>query len=131
MLKIGVIGARVRNSNDDYIKLKKVIEFYIEKYGKENITLVSGGCKEGGDYFAEVINHTLQLNPMIIHYPDKTKLPRNPTKKDFAIINYARNTLIARDSDILIALVKPERKGGTEDTIKKFEGYSNKKAILL
>jgi len=37
----------------------------------------------------------------------------------YAEINYARNTTIAEDSDIIVAVVSFDRTGGTEDTIKK------------
>ena len=46
-------------------------------------------------------------------------MKKNP-RWAYAEINYARNTLIARDADELIAVVAEDRKGGTEDTIKKF-----------
>jgi hypothetical protein len=70
------------------------------------------------------------LIPIVIYYPDKSLLPPNPDKSDFARINYARNTLIAQDSDILIACVSPDRKGGTEDTIKKYLNL-NKNALYI
>jgi len=61
---------------------------------------------------------------MDIHFPneddlDPVILRKNP-RAAWAIINYARNKLIARDADILIAVVAADRKGGTEDTIKHF-----------
>jgi len=31
---------------------------------------------------------------------------------------YARNELIAKNSDVVVAFVSPDRKGGTENTIK-------------
>ena len=34
--------------------------------------------------------------------------------------NFDRNTLIAKDSDVLIACVNLQKDGGTEDTIKKY-----------
>lgn len=51
MTKIGIIGSRRRNSEDDYIQLeKKFLEIF--KNGDE---IVSGGCPKGGDHFAEII----------------------------------------------------------------------------
>ena len=98
-LKIGVVGSRRRNSEAD-LKilaefLSKILTFYSDEY---KIILVSGGCKKGGDYFAEVLTRAWKLSPMIIHYPDKSKLPSDPQRYDFAKINFDRNTLIARDS---------------------------------
>ncbi len=46
-------------------------------------------------------------------------MEKNP-RAAYAVINYARNKLIARDADVLIACVAEDRKGGTEDTIKHF-----------
>ena len=137
MINIGVVGSRRRDSQNDYLSLLGEIIHRIGIYGIENITLVSGGCKQGADRFAELIHRRLKFPlHMIIHYPDicnetyltmKTKNYRVA----YAIIAYARNTLIARDSDELIALVASDRKGGTEDTIRKFMKMKNKKPILL
>jgi len=131
-LRIGIVGSRRRNSEDD-LKiladfLSKILTFYSDEY---KVVLVSGGCKKGGDYFAEILNRAWQLPPMIIHYPDKSKLPNNPQRYDFAKINFARNTLIARDSDILIALVAEDRTGGSEDTVKKFKKLHPKGKLYL
>jgi len=41
------------------------------------------------------------------------------------------NTYIARDSDILIACVSKDRKGGTEDTIKKYLKLGKNKLYLV
>ena len=49
----------------------------------------------------------------------------------YAKANYERNTLIARDSDVLIAVVAPDRKGGTEDTIKKWNRFHKETPELL
>lgn len=132
-IRIGVVGSRRRNSLEDFDLLRKAIESKIDKYGYGNIQLVSGGCQEGADRFAEVIHEDCKLPlPMIIHYPDRTKLnPNLPPKIAWADINYARNTLIAQDSDILLAMVTEDRKGGTEDTIKKFRRAKRKEPELL
>jgi len=115
---IGIVGSRRRNSYADYIicrsKFKEIYE--------EGDSIVSGGCKKGGDLFAEVIAKRYDI-PIIVHLPNKNDLNKELLKINpraaFAIINYARNDLIAQDADILIAIVAEDRKGGTEDTIKK------------
>jgi predicted Rossmann fold nucleotide-binding protein DprA/Smf involved in DNA uptake len=43
---------------------------------------------------------------------------------------YRRNKLIAEESDILIALVAKDRKGGTEHTIKEMLKL-NKQVVIL
>lgn len=73
--------------------------------------LVSGGCPKGADNFAEVLANVRGLT-ITIHKPDW-----NGTAKKAA--GFVRNTLIAKQCDVLIALVASDRKGGTEDTVKK------------
>lgn len=114
--RIGIVGTRCRNtSNDLCILYKKFIELY-----ENGDTIVSGGCPNGADKFAEIIARRVNI-PIEIYYPDKSNLDLtiNP-KWAYAKIAYARNTLIADNSDILIAMISETRKGGTEDTIKKF-----------
>lgn len=100
----------------------------------EGDRIVSGGCKLGGDRFAERIAKAMKVS-IKIHYPDKSKLDPILMKKNpraaYAKINYARNTLIAKDADILIACVAEDRKGGTEDTIEKFRKMGKDKVYLV
>ena len=74
-------------------------------------TIVSGGCPEGGDNFAERIAKKEQV-PVKIYYARWNKLGKSA--------GFTRNGDIARDADVLIAVVAADRTGGTEDTIKKF-----------
>lgn len=120
-LRVGIIGSRRRNFADDKEQLRTALLDILENpFEYRKIVLVSGGCPKGGDKFAEEFAEEYNLE-MIIHYPDRSQLPDKPQRWDFAKINYDRNTLIARDSDILIACCAKDRKGGTEDTIKKFK----------
>lgn len=125
---VGVVGSRRRNELID----KQTLKLYLVKLlaSEKNIRLVSGGCPKGADRFAEELTEEMKLPEMIIHYPDKTSLPENPKHYHFAQINFARNTLIAKDCDFLVALPAPDRKGGTEDTIRKAKKLG-KKVILL
>lgn len=106
MKVIGIVGARSRNNATDYIDLIKVFNTVFE----EGDTLVSGGCPKGGDRFAERIAKKKGIS-IKIHKPDWDKHGRGA--------GFVRNTLIAEDCDVLIAVVATDRKGGTEDTIKK------------
>ena len=117
MKKIGIVGSRRRNSDEDY-KLceNKFLEIY--ESGDE---LVSGGCWCGGDKFCEIIAKKHQV-PIKIYYAQWDKLGKRA--------GFARNTDIARDSDVLIALVAEDRTGGAEDTVRKAE-HMDKKIILL
>lgn len=106
MKKIGIVGSRRRNSSEDFrILNEKFIEIY--ENGDE---IVSGGCYSGADNMAEIIAKEKQV-PIKIYYAQWDKLGKGA--------GFARNTDIARDSDILIAVVAEDRTGGAEDTIKK------------
>lgn len=132
MIYIGIVGSRRRNEVEDFLKVETALKVYFSVYPE--ITVVSGGCKKGADKFAEDLIEKYNL-PKIIHLPDKSKLDPILLKKNpraaYAIINYERNTLIANDSDILIACVAFDRKGGTEDTIKKYIKMGKKELVLV
>lgn len=120
---IGIVGSRLRDTEADKVLIREQLLGLIKRYGE--ISMVSGGCPKGADLFAEQLAHELRL-PIKIHYPDKSQLDEhlmtvNP-RLAYTQIYYARNTLIAQDADTLIACVTPDRKGGTEDTIRKFDG---------
>lgn len=134
-MKIGIVGSRRRDTKEDYdlVEAAFLAEWHIlEK--RPGIVIVSGGCPKGGDKFAESIAAKYDF-PIIIHYPDKSKL--DPVKMSrnirwaYAEINYARNTIIAKDSDVLIACVSSDRKGGTEDTISKFMVFHPEGKLVL
>lgn len=113
---IGIIGSRRRNLPEDFQKIRKA---FFRKY-LEGDRIVSGGCKEGGDQFADEIARQYGI-PIITHYPNRSALDKTlPVRVAYARINYARNASVARDADALIACVAPDRKGGTEDTIRRF-----------
>ena len=117
MKTIGIIGSRRRDTNTDYEYLYKIFrQYYIS--GDE---IVSGGCPQGGDKFAEFIAKTYQI-PIKIYYAEWTRLGYGA--------GFARNGLIARDSDILLAVVAPDRTGGSEDTIRKAMKM-NKHIVLI
>lgn len=128
MKKIGIIGSRRRNTKEDLELLRKI---FLDTYKNGDI-IVSGGCPLGADHMAEIFAKEYNI-PIKIHYPDKSKLDPEKCKKSwkwaYAEINYARNTFIAQDCDVLIALVHSDRKGGTEDTIRKAEKIG--KSIIL
>jgi hypothetical protein len=120
-IKIGIVGARLRNSPKDKQLIKECILHLIKKYENVTITVVSGGCPKGADRFAEEIAKELNLR-IIIHYPDGN-LNMVTTKNEYRKLCFARNTLIANDSDMLIAMPNYDEHerptGGTADTINK------------
>ena len=104
---IGIVGSRRRNSPADKALLKKAF-FSIYRPGD---TIVSGGCPKGADRFAEEIAAECNI-PIRIHSAQWDIYGRSA--------GFKRNTYIAHDADILIAVVAEDRRGGTEDTIRKF-----------
>lgn len=111
-MEVGVVGARKRNTHQDKQLIKEIIVSQMRKY---QIHLVSGGCPKGADKFAEELADELQLG-ISIHYPD---IKRPCETWEYAKACYERNSLIANECDILIAL--PGDSGGTWDTIRKVE----------
>ena len=117
-MKIGIIGSRRRNNVTDYLEIVK----QFKKIYTPGDTIVSGGCPNGGDKFAEDIAKAYQI-PITIYYAQWNKLGKSA--------GFARNTDIARDADILIACVVEDRTGGTEDTIKKYLAFKKNKLFLI
>jgi hypothetical protein len=114
MIKVGIVGSRSRNSPQDKALIKSLLLRQIEK-GK-SFHIVSGGCPRGADRFAEEIAEELLL-PISIHEPD---IEPGCTKAEYARACYARNTLIAEESDVIIACWDGVSRG-TKDTIDKAE----------
>lgn len=85
----------------------------VEKLSGEDgdLVLVSGGCRKGADTFAEEAAKAYGV-PMVVHKPDLSKPFRFKAEPYFA-----RNKVIAEDSQIVYAWVAPDRSGGTENTI--------------
>lgn len=103
---IGIVGSRRRDDERDF---RLCLMAFREVY-KEGDKIVSGGCPKGGDRFAEIIARRTGCT-IIIHHADWDRHGKGA--------GFVRNTTIAEDCDVLIALVAADRKGGTEDTVKK------------
>nr|MBC8360928.1 hypothetical protein [Candidatus Desulfatibia profunda] len=117
-MKIGIIGSRKRTDKQAVYDLVKMFS--------QNDIVVSGGCV-GPDTWAEEAARSAELDVLIFlpALPHKGS-PRHEFTKAF----YARNRLIAENSDILYAFVSPDRKGGTEHTIKHAEKLGKKVFII-
>lgn len=118
MKKIGIVGSRRRNSPVD---LKKVNDAFLINY-LEGDTIISGGCPKGGDRFAEKLAELYKV-PITIYKANWDKYGK--------AAGFIRNTDIAKESDILIACVAKDRKGGAEDTIKKFKKFHPDGKVVL
>ena len=117
MKRIGIIGSRRRNSQEDYNQAEKA---FLEVY-EDGDEIVSGGCWAGADLWAEKIAKKFQVT-IKIYYAQWDRLGKGA--------GFARNTYIVRDSDVLLCQVSSDRKGGTEDSVRKAEKLG-KKIILL
>lgn len=113
----GIIGSRRRDTEEDYRKTFAIftVMFNVERGDR----IVSGGCPQGGDRFAERIVEYYGLRERFtVHNPDLSMLnPNLPRHTAYVIIVYDRNQLIADDATILIAVTTPDRKGSAEDDI--------------
>lgn len=117
MKTIGIIGSRSRDSDCDLFALTTAFN----KIYEDGDEIVSGGCPRGGDRFAEKIAKDKQI-PIKIYYAQWDKHGK--------AAGFIRNSDIAKDANILIALVSGNRKGGTEDTIKKVEKMGKEIIII-
>jgi len=118
-MRIGIVGSRRRNTTLDYLLVE---EAFFTVYKEKDTIICSGGCPTGADNFAEKIakNHGI---PILIFFPNWDAYGKSASLR--------RNTDIARNSDILIACVTKDRKGGTEDTIKKFKQAHPKGRLII
>jgi len=107
MKRIIIIGSRRRDTADDY----SATEMQFLNIYEEGDVIISGGCRTGGDAFAERIARKFAV-PITIYHA-KWSLGRHA--------GFMRNTTVAENGDEMIACVAAERTGGTEDTIAKFK----------
>lgn len=114
-MKLGIVGSRQRCSIEDgELLLGRIVEL-------SPSMIISGGCPLGADWFAEKWAKKLGI-PITIFYP-KLRDSKTYTQEEIRRAMYARNSQIAFESECLIALVAPDRRGGTENTIEHFKKY--------
>ena len=108
-MKYGIIGSRKRTDKQNITDL-------INSFTTADV-VVSGGCS-GPDTWAEEAARAkgLDVKVFLPELPINKKSPRYKFEKIDAF--YARNRLIVENSDVLHAFVAPDRKGGTEYSIK-------------
>ena len=115
---IGIVGSRRRNTPEDL----QMVEGAFSSVYEPGDTLVSGGCPQGGDRFAEILALKRDI-PIKIHRAEWNRYGRSA--------GFKRNTYIAQDADVLIACVAEDRTGGTEDTIRKFVRLHPEGKVIL
>jgi predicted Rossmann fold nucleotide-binding protein DprA/Smf involved in DNA uptake len=112
-MKYGVVGSRRRSDRESVYK-------FIDTLSLDDV-VISGACRGVDTWAAE---RARQRGIKVIeHKPDLSKCK---TYLDKVYAYYARNKLIAKDCDILIAFVAPDRKGGTENTISYAREFEKK-----
>lgn len=115
---IGIVGSRSRDTAEDlYLTLSE----FVKIPGRAKSVIVSGLCPKGGDRFATIIYQ--KNESMKLWFPAEWSIGRHA--------GFVRNTEIARWSDYLIATPAPSRKGGTEDTIKKFTRFHGHDKLII
>ncbi len=115
---IGIIGSRSKDSSSDFTRVRnKFLAIY-----EEGDWICSGGCPQGGDAFALRLHK--EFSTPYLEFPANWK-------KHGKSAGYKRNADIAKASSVLIACVSDERKGGTEDTIKKFISLHGEEGLHL
>lgn len=123
--KVGIVGSRLYTNK---AKARKVVQQIIDKLGAENVTIVSGGCPDGGDAIAKdlAINEFKlkykEFPPVHREWHEHCVLDKSHYSKPFDVKHYFdRNTEIAEYSDILLAFtVHGKPCNGTMDTVGKF-----------
>jgi len=114
-MKLGIVGSRSLSSN----KIRQYVFDLLDKKRSELECIVSGGAK-GPDSFA--YEWTYQRGGKFILYrPDYEKHGKGAT--------FIRNSLIVKDSDVIVAFYDGKSRG-TMDSIKKAR-KSGKKLVIL
>lgn len=132
-MKVAIIGSR------QYENVRKIKDMLFElrtKFG-DDLTIISGGCKDGADKYAR--KYALEFG---IKYKEfnPAHTPRNLYSamsdeyygKPYHVSQFHhRNQLIARDCDIMIAFIPKDTKSdGSVSAIKSAE-KQNKKVVII
>ena len=122
MVKIGIVGSRIWTNKD---KMSKVVDYCINKYGAEDICIVSGGAKGADSMGRELALEKnlpyIEYNPAHTLWNKYSGKPKEWFGKPYNVGQFfERNTFIAEDSDILLAFIPPNHQSnGTMDTVGK------------
>lgn len=137
IIKIAIVGSR---SYQNETKIKNFIFKLKEKYGIDNIEIVSGEQPKGVDGLAKKYAIEFGLKYISfppIHYNWNSHCPNPPYKygKKYAIYNFFnRNTEIVNYSDIIFCFIPKginiSESKGTYDTYKKAKNL-NKKVFIM
>ena len=132
-MKVGIIGSR---EYQNFRKVKDTIFALKNKFGKD-LTIVSGGCKDGADKFAkkfaiELECNYIEFNPA--HTPKNlySALHENYYGKIYQPKNFFhRNKMLAKYVDCLIAFIpKGGIANGSANTIGEAKKYKKNVVII-
>lgn len=112
--RVGIVGSRRRSTLTDRKIVLRLVDWLIDQEASRGrLVLVSGGCENGADSFAET---AARINErQIVVFPIDKK--GATSRWEFTERAYERNEKIARESEELFCLVSSDRTGGTENTI--------------
>ena len=132
-MKIGIVGSRKYESKR---KIKDFIFRIKEKYG-EDITIVSGGCKDGADKYAKkyAIEFGLQYEeypPVHVSHNLYCPLHKRNYGKPYNVRNFfARNKQIAIYSEYVVAFIpRGIESRGSMSTINYAKGFDKKTLVI-
>ena len=117
-MKIGIIGSR---EYQNFRKVKDTIFALKNKFGKD-LTIVSGGCRDGADKFAKKYAIEFECSALHENYYGKKYIPKN---------FFHRNKMLAKYIDYLIAFIpKGGVSNGTANTITEAKKCKKKVVII-
>ena len=133
MINIGIVGSRKYTNIN---KVEQVVEQCIQKYGADNLCVVSGGAA-GADTHGRTVAlqkglKYIEYNPAHTAWNQYSGKPKEWYGKTYNVgYFFVRNTFIAEDSDILFAFI-PEghQSNGTMDTVGKVKKM-NKPCFII
>src|SRR6266852_3629791 len=114
-MKVAIVGSRRRNTLRDRKIVLDLVTRLVTESSEDRIVIVSGGCPKGADSFAEEAARVHRLDKIIFPV---AKHPEIKSRHEFRERAFARNLLVAKEADVIYALVHPDRKGGTENTVQ-------------
>jgi hypothetical protein len=106
-MKVAIVGSRRRRD-------KSTITSFVNGLPAD-ATVVSGGCEDSADVWAVEAARARGLQVLEL-LPDLTGCTQ---RFEYTKRYYARNQCVADACDRLVAFVAADRKGGTEDTIRR------------
>jgi len=131
-MKIAIVGSRTFS---DEMMIRDCVNQLKEKY-EDKLTIVSGGAKDGADAYAKkyAIFFSIEYheyNPAHTRKNQYSIMPQSYFGKGYHPSHFFhRNTLIVKNSDVVIAFINPHTKStGTRHTISEAEKIN--KPVLI